>query len=401
MNTTTKNEAANVETVNEYSNSGWSGRGTLQQLVTELDRQLKSKVDFVADSRQMTVANDDDTLRLKPRQMGSISEFIGSTGVEISDQALIQIGAKASPNAPTKFLRSMASQHPEATADLLNTIAMDQPKRRFVRCLDDRVRAWLSDSYRVLDNYDLAVTALSAVRDLNGEVFEAALNDTKMRLKFTTREIFDVVDKRREGSNWYSGGLGNQDFLRRVAARTEQELPGGPGTVHPVVTVTNSETGQGGLNVRIGILQGICFNLATVEQVMAQVHLGQKQEAGIFSQETLDADAKAIMLKAQDAIKAAFDQEKFSALIARVKATAETPVTDPSSSLGNIVKATDLNEGEVDDVLKYFLKDYGGEDLFGLSQAIARISQNTDSADRADALEAVAGKVMMTPQLVA
>ena len=110
-------------------------------------------------------------------------------------------------------------------------------------------RAFLSDRYKVLDHYDLALTSLQAVQGQGGEVIEASLSERSMRLKFTSRSIFDAIEQRRHsgGGNWYAGGLGNTEHLRRVGARTEGDLPGGPDTVHPMVTVSNSETGHGGL----------------------------------------------------------------------------------------------------------------------------------------------------------
>lgn len=43
-----------METVSEFS--AWTGRGRLDQLVGELERQKEARIDFVADTRSVTVS---------------------------------------------------------------------------------------------------------------------------------------------------------------------------------------------------------------------------------------------------------------------------------------------------------------------------------------------------------
>lgn len=392
----------------------WKGRGSLEAMLAELTRQRDTKIDFVADTRQMvieseTVGADEDggggnvVLRLCPKPgAAQLREFMPSAGVPLLDQATAQLGERCSPPVPWRFLRALRDGKPLTAESLLNDLLGD-PARRLVRCLDGNVRAFLSDRYRVMDNYDLAFAALDVVQQNGGEVIECALDDRRMRLKFTSRQIFDAIDtKRASGVSqaWYAGGLGSQEYLSKVAARTGGELPGGPGTVHPLVTISNSETGHGGLNVRIGVLQAICFNLATVERVVAAIHLGEQLDAGVYSEETMSAESQAVCLKARDAIRAAFDPEKFRAIVARCNAAQDIPVEAPQSALRNVVAHTELPDEARDAVLEYFLRDYDPT-AWGLAQAIGRYSQDVDDTDAAEAVEQAAGDVILKPSLAA
>lgn len=381
----------------EYGVSGgWNGRGTLANLVAELDRQRSTKVDVVADSRTMRVearsgGARDGALVIVPTAPQT-REFIPSEGVEISESALVQIGERVSPSIPAKFLKSLAADRPARAADLVSGLLFDTGKRNLVRMLDGRVRAFLSDRYRTLEHYDLAFAGLEVARDLGAEVLEASLSEKTMRIKMVRRDLWDSIDATRSGDKggWYAGGLGSPEYLSKVGAKSGGNLPGGAGTIHPVVTLGNSETGHGGLFARLGILHAVCFNLATVETVVANVHLGERLDVGIFAGDTLTAEAKAIMLKARDSIRAAFDEAKFRAVVARIRQANEDVIEAPSTAVGNLVKNSELTDTARDSILAHFLGDYKAT-RYGLSQAVARYAQEVEDGDEAADVEGLAG----------
>lgn len=400
--------AAATEIVSEWAvPGGWSGRGSLSSLISELDRQKASKIDFVADARSLEVrvvsgGKHDGGLMMVPRD-AQTREFLPGEGVPIRPNALIQVGGRVSPEVPSGFLKTLASERPARAAELLNGLMQDSGRRNMVRMLDGSIRAFLSDRYRVIDNYDFAFSALEVARDQGAEVIECSISDTNMRLKLVNRKIFDVVDATRSGgssSGWYAGGLGSPTYLSKVGARSWGELPGGPGTVYPAVTASNSETGHGGLSLRISILHGICFNLATVEDVVHRVHLGERLDAGIYNPETVAADNRAIMLKARDAIVAAFDEKKFRSIIAKCKSANEEKIDAPSSAVGNLVENARLSEDAKESILAHFLGEYRPT-RYGLAQAVARYAQDVADGDSAFDVESLSGRVILEPALIA
>lgn len=391
------------ETLSEYAeNKGWSGRGTLTQMVDELERQRKSKLDFVADTRDLKIG-----LRLDKRgdrhtyipvlqpATPEARAFLPADGLPILEQAVEQIGEKTEPPMGVRFSKTLWEQRPHRFAQLVDGLWQDGPQRRFIRCLDGQVRAMLSSSYRVLDHHDIAFAALDAVRSKNGEVFEASLSERRMRIKFSSREVWDAVDGIRRGDSgrWFAGGLGNQEYLGKVGAKSWGDLPGGPGSVHPLVTVGNSETGDGGYFVRIGILLGACFNIATVEEVVGRVHLGSKMDVGIYSEQTLQQEAKAVYMQARDAVVAAFDPAKWKLIVAKVRKAQSEKIEAPTEAVENVVQNAGLSDTSKQALLEYFLRDYN-QTRFGLAQAVARLAQDERGADQASELEAVAGRVL-------
>ena len=382
-----QNEETNAATTVSEFNDSWKGRGTLQNLVTELERQRKSRIDFVADVRHLSIEANGG-IKVIPATAQAF-EWMPEGPMMMKRAAYHQLAERTSPPMPTRFFDALMEERPNRLADLVNGLHADDPKKRLVRCLDNEIRAWLSNSYRVLDNLDIAFTCMEEAQKKNAQVFEADLSDRRMRIKFTTQ------------GGWFAGAIGNRDLMGKtiMGARIREELPGGPGTIHPVVTALNSETGHGGFHIRIGLLLGMCFNVATLETVVSRVHLGERLEEGMFSQETISAESKAIMLKARDAVRAAFDQNKFAAMVAKAKAAQADKLEAPGAAIDNIIATGAVNEEQREALLMYFHRDYDPT-RFGLAQAVSRLAQDLDDPDDAGELENLAGKIIKEPALV-
>ena len=60
----------------------------------------------------------------------------------------------------------MRDQAPELLAANVNEWFQQKPERRMVRTLDGQMRAFLSDRYRRLDNFDLALAVLPVLKEM-------------------------------------------------------------------------------------------------------------------------------------------------------------------------------------------------------------------------------------------
>jgi hypothetical protein len=320
---------------------------------------------------------------------------------------LQQIGEKQSPNVPWKFLQDLTASKPFTSAALLNDLLADGGPQ-FVRTLDGKCRAFLSSRYRVLDNFDLAFASLQAVQAVGGNVIECSLTDKKMHMTFTCQSIWDRLAAARDnGGSVNVGQLANRAHFERFvgnagernwAGRNVNDLPGGSETVFPIVRVSNSETGHGGFSIRVGMLQGICMNGMISDVELDKVHLGGVMNAGLWTDETHAADSKAIFLKARDTIAAGFDQEKFSALVARARKAGSVQIEDATAAVDQVVASLKMPESAKSSILEYFLSDYQRTAL-GLGQAVSRYAQDLPEADAADEMETWAGAIIAKPAL--
>src|SRR6266404_7708574 len=128
---------------------------SLQDLAAELERQHRSKKDFMADTRR---------LALKPLASGTdnphehvILEGIND-GFSLRPTAHTQLATTL--GIPKPYYDRMLMAEPDLLCDNVNRWLEKQPAKKLVRTLDNEVRAILSDSYRPLDNLDLAVAVL-------------------------------------------------------------------------------------------------------------------------------------------------------------------------------------------------------------------------------------------------
>lgn len=380
----------------------WTGRGNLQQLVAELDRQRESRVDFVCDTRSLRLRATDGKLMLCPNSPQA-REWMPTAGVTISDKALAQIGDVATPAVPGRYLRDLAAYRPEVAAQLVNQTG--DAKRRFVRLLDGRCRAFLSDAYRVMDNYDLAFTALEVAKQAGARVLECSLTDSRMRIKLVNESIWRRIverqnDAARGDHEWISGDEADPGYRDATAyAGNGEPIQGGRGGVNPIVTISNSETGEGGLNIQLGIFRRYCLNTALIETGLRKIHIGSRMDSGIFTAETREADSKALALACRDTITAAFSADSFDRLISLADTAAATPISAPSAAVDQLVKSKIISEARRDALLEHFVGKYD-RTAYGLAQAVSRLSQECDDTDAAD-LEAAAGKIIAEPGIFA
>jgi hypothetical protein len=83
-----------------------------------------------------------------------------------TDLALSQIGERV--GIPTKYLRKMQEEAPRLLTTNVNHWFGERPETRMVRTLDGTARAFLSNRYMRVDNYDVAGTALPVLLNTAG-----------------------------------------------------------------------------------------------------------------------------------------------------------------------------------------------------------------------------------------
>jgi len=77
-------------------------------------------------------------------------------------------------------------------ADNINTWLRDG--KRLIRILDGKVRAILSDRYRIIDNYDLVFLALDEFRRKETiEIYRIDLTETMLYIKVIDRTLTDTI----------------------------------------------------------------------------------------------------------------------------------------------------------------------------------------------------------------
>ena len=337
---------------------------TLLELAQELTRQREAKKDYLVDTRNLILDATEDGGHILT--MENPAKHV-STILGLNDIAHRQIGSTL--NIPAKYYDKMRRENPELLAQNVNSWFAHDPQTRMVRTLDGTARAFLSDRYRRIDNFEIAETVLPII----GEIKDARI------------ESCEVTDERM--------------YIKVVNPRLQTEVTPGD-IVQSGILITNSEVGMGSMAVQPLVYRLVCTNGMVVNDAATRrYHIGRGNQAGedysLYSSATLAADDKALMMKVQDTVKAAVDQVRFEKVVKMMREAKEAKITAPDIPQMVELAATDygISKSETSGVLDHLIRD-GEFSLYGLANAVTRAAQDVESYDRSTAMESIGYNIL-------
>ena len=341
---------------------------TLEQLAAELTRQNNAKADYMLSTRSIKMETFGASMFLR---MVDGEENDRVEPFEVGEIAHRQIGAHLGIHA--KYYNKMLEQAPDLLSYNANHWFSKEPEERMVRTLDGVARAFLSNRYRRIDNYEIA----SAVLPIIGEMPDA---------RFESCQITE-----------------NRMYIKVVNPRLVTEVAPGD-IVQAGLVITNSETGQGAFSVQPLIYRLVCCNGMTVnDAAIRRNHVGRITAAEdnflIYRDETIAADDRAFLMKVQDTVRSAVDEVRFHQVVNMMREAkdARMNTADVPGVVKLAAKSFSITESESGGVLQHLVE---GSDLtlYGLSNAVTRYSQDVESYDRASELEAIGYNVLSMGQ---
>tara|TARA_B100000424_G_scaffold26314_1_gene18360 strand:+ start:204 stop:1325 length:1122 start_codon:yes stop_codon:yes gene_type:complete len=352
-----ENESSDVSLKRETFDS-------IVDLASELERQAGSKLDLVVDPRNLSaeVVTDGDKLDV-------VVNVPDNGTFPLTDHAHAQVSDKL--KIPKRYYDRMRLSKPDLLAENVNEwLQEDTP--RLLRILEVfpgdglKVRAFLSDRYRVLDNHGLLGASLQALKGIkeNGvdvDIVRTSLTETNMFIKARSPSL-------------------GVDFGER-------------GEVHPGIIISNSEVGSGGVNVSPFFYFLACSNGLISEQKFGKIHLGSKLELGeLVSQQTQSLEDAAVWSSINDLISGTFDAKGFDVLMEQLRQTTERDVFNPVEAVNNVVKEFKLPEGHMETLLSEFStsRDYT---QWGLFNAVTAVGKTVGGENHRVEWEKVGGKI--------
>ena len=342
---------------------------TLQELAAELDRQNRAKKDYLLDTRNLIMDADEHGASLTMvNDTSHVSTILG-----MNDIAHFQIAQHT--GIPIKYYDKMRTENPALLTENVNAWFNTDPKVRMVRTLDGTARAFLSDRYRRIDNYDIADSVLPILSEYNVSFVSNEVTDQKMYIK--------VVNERL----------------------TKEVKPGD--YVQSGVIVTNSEVGMGTVTIRPLLYRLVCTNGMVVNDASSRTsrrHVGRGNLAGedytLYASDTLLADDQALLLKIRDTIHAALDEVHFNNLIDNMRQATEAKIetTHIPEMVQMAAPQFNFTKKEGEGILDHLIR--GGDlTLYGFSNAVTRYAQDVKSYDRSTELEEIGYQVLtMNPR---
>lgn len=337
------------------------GIKNIQELYKELEEQRENRKDIIADTRSLMVSSTEN------KSLLYVSAGDERPYYEISEVAHRQIADRL--GIPFKYYMRMRTDYPELLDQNINGWLDVAPEKRMLRTMNGKLRAFLSDRYRRLDNLELVDHVLPVIAQMKGCSIESCdITETHLYMKIINKTMKTEI------------------------------TPGD--VVQAGFVISNSEIGLGALKVEPLVYRLVCKNgLICKDLAHKKYHAGRQVEDTdnayeLYSDETLAADDKAYFLKVQDIVSAAVDEARFQLTVDKMRASMNVQAgEDPVRTVEVLGDKYVLNKMERASILRHFIL---GNDFsaFGLVNAVTRSSQDVEDYNRATDLERLGGMLL-------
>lgn len=340
------------------------GKKSVTEMAQEIDRQMKAKKDFIAETNSIQMVN-----AAAPTE-GEFNQYIslGDKGsFKPTEYCHGQIASRL--QIPKQYYDRIRKEAPVLLLENVNTLFNLHPEPRMLRTLGPDMRAFLSDKYRPLDNYDLIEVALPIITEQKAEIVSCEVTEQHM-------------------------------YIKALFPKVEAEVKKGD-IVQAGIVISNSEIGAGTLQVQPLIYRLACLNGMITNASMRQYHLGRSNggdnEAAIrelMSTATKKAVDVAFWKTVHDIIQGSFRKDVFEGNVDMLREAADRQIKkDPVKVVEIITKEYGLGEKSGGSIMQHLI---AGGDLsqWGLANAVTRTANDADNYEQATELERTGGKII-------
>ena len=360
----------------------------MNDLAREVKRQSDSKVDYLCNTKGITVdANGEVCMKMRGKY-GSDTGFM-----PLSKIALRQVGERT--GIPAKYVDRMVKDAPSLFAENVRHWFNNEPKKQMIRTMEKvtpegnnkrYIRAFLSDRYRPLDNWDMLDAMLPHIQKPNITIESCDVTEGKMYIKAVDHSEDAKFELPRDPNvSLYEWGKGHHIV----------------DVIKPAITIGNSEVGLSSLYVIPGVFTEACTNL-----VMFKSHANRKYHVGsnggkddydtygIYSDKTNRLNDATIWSKMADLVDAALGGRVFDIMVAKLKEARNLKMTGSvEKTMDCFAERLNVTSQERSGILTHLIEG-GNLSAYGLHSAVTRFSQGVDDYDRASELEQIGADVI-------
>lgn len=354
---------------------------TLNDLADLLQRQQVRKVDVVAGAAAIRVIEGNLII-------SGAEPVVSEEGVTLADGTyrpteICDGGIAEKLRIPVDYLRRMRAEHLELYDRNVRGWLERDHRHFMIRCLRGDndgtgiARAFLSDSYKVIDHLDVLFAALSGIRrtGLDVQIDDCDLSHRRMYVRIAAPQIAVHAPALLAGYRSPFTGVSGADHP----------------VVHAGIVLTNSETGHGSAAIWPRLEVQVCRNGMTIKKdAMRVTHLGARLDEGViaWSEETKRKNLELITSQAADAVTRFLDGDYVQAKLTEIERAAATPVDDPATVVEVVAAELRFTEAQRQEILTHFIR--GGDiTAGGVMHAVSSAAQTIDDADIAFDMEAL------------
>lgn len=368
---------------------------SLENLVKALQQQNYEKRDFVVNANRITMT-DGKLVVVNNNSNPELAAILKSTGISSGESLTLQPLEHCHTllanrlDIPKVYYNKVLEASPSLLDANVNYWLMQSKSNYYLRTFvnDEKgtgfARAILSDRYFTLDNYDVLLAALEAIREsgLNIGIESADITDKNMFVRFTNPEI----------------ELQAPELLKNYKVPGHTNRPGHTGIISGFV-ISNSEVGAGGFSVKPRATILACNNgMTRKDEAFNRIHLGAKMDeltSVVWSEDTKQKNLALICSQIKDAIKTFASREYLGRWIEDLTKLNEAAgeLSHPTDAVRNVSKEYGFGKEKEASILNYFIKG-ADTSAFGISQAITYYAHKDASADEQYELEEAADHLL-------
>lgn len=360
---------------------------SLQEIVNALQTQNLQKHDFVVPAKYMKMVGTHLQV-INENKLDEFAKLLLETGIALDEASTEMINLSVLDcchsqfatrlDIPKKYYDKMLqseSNHPLLDVNVTHWLQSKGTTNYLLRTFIDKeqktgiARAVLSDRYNVLDNYDVMLATLDAIREsgINVMIESGDITDTKFYMRFVCPDI----------------ELDAPDLLKNY--RLPNGTKGSNGIISGFV-ISNSETGNGKFSISPRAVVLACRNgMIFKDDAFQKTHLGGKMEeyATIdWSEQTRQKNYELVISQVRDAIKFYASEEYLGAKIHELTEKGNRELEHPIETIKNVSKHLSISEEKESSILNYFMKS-GDSNAFGVTQALTYFAhQNCSPEER-------------------
>lgn len=343
----------------------------IHQLATELHYIKENAKDLIVPTQKMKVIEFNNVMTL---------ELANNDSFSIMPVAHQQIATYS--DIPKGYYDKLLSENPYILGACINhgfqmainlALAAKRPKHdsRLVRTVNGKMRAFLSDRYRVLDSYDLFITVAPILIEHGFKVLSSELTEKRMYIKAVTDKIQGEVMKGH--------------------------------AVQYGIIVSSSDVGFGSIKVEPLMYELVCQNGMIMERSLKKFHIGKSQMEDqiteLLSDETKQASDKAFWLTVRDTLLGTMRQDIFEESLNTLRVAANQPLILPIPEIvEKSMKAVNIAGEQVKtEIMNYLLNGADGRGLnqWALANAFTYAAQSSVvDYDTSTDLERAGGKII-------
>jgi len=356
---------------------------SINELAAEVQRQVSTKRDFIAPSRQLTaqlqsivetvdLEKSVSDAKLATKHEVRLAIPINGHGLTLPLTDVAHRQVQQHLGIPWTYYEKMLTEAPDLLTVNMNHWLQQDAGSRMVRTLDNKVRAFKSDKYRRLDNIDLLTAILPLFPELNLVVQSCEVTDRRLYVKASRPSMRAEIKGSKQVGDIVEAGI----------------------------VVSNSEIGEGSVVVQPLLYRLSCTNGAIRSDTsLRKLHTGARAGSAEVPYELLSDETKmhqdlAFWGSVRDLTKSALDGVVFAEGVKQIERSAgDVMEARPEAVIEAAAEKFSLSQTEAGDIFRH-LVDGGDLSRWGLTNAITRASQDVQEYDRATDLERIGGQVI-------